>query len=63
VNDLLPQNSSIILVAALGINENGKIVAIGTRHQGRSMSTLMHTDDEAHSGALHVYLLTPESSR
>ena len=54
-----PPGPSIILVAALGINEHGQIVAIGTKHQGRSSDTLMHPDDETHSGPLHVYLLTP----
>jgi len=58
LNTLIPGNSRLVLTSALGINDLGQIVAIGTVNADSGHSVDL---DDPHHAALHthVFVLTP----
>jgi probable HAF family extracellular repeat protein len=57
LNALIAANSGAVLTSAIGINDNGQIVAIGAA--APDTAHLVELDDPHHAGATHVFLLTP----
>src|SRR5207253_7387959 len=58
LNSRIPSGSGMVLTSALGINERGQIVAIGTPHS--SASHRVELDDPHLAGvSIHVFVLTP----
>jgi hypothetical protein len=48
-----------ILTGAFSINDAGQIVAFGVSNPSLNKNRQARMDDHLHSGATHVYLLTP----
>jgi len=60
LNDLVPDLPvGTILTGAFSINDNGQIVAFGVSNPNLNKNRQARMDDHLHSGATHVYLLTP----
>jgi hypothetical protein len=60
LNDLVPDLPvGTILTGAFSINDDGQIVAFGVSNPSLNKNRQARTDDHLHSGATHVYLLTP----
>ena len=60
LNDLVPDLPvGTILTGAFSINDNGQIVAFGVSNPSLNKNRQARMDDHLHSGATHVYLLTP----
>jgi probable HAF family extracellular repeat protein len=58
LNTLIPSSSGVVLTSATGINNAGRIVAIGVATTDRSGP--VDTDDtHMHAGPIHAYILTP----
>jgi probable HAF family extracellular repeat protein len=58
LNSLIPANSGVVLTAAIGINDNGRIVAIGIKTTDRS-GPVDSDDTHLHAGATHSFILSP----
>jgi probable HAF family extracellular repeat protein len=56
LNDLLSARPDLMLTQALGISENGSILAVGAYMNTASISDM---DDQHHAGAVHSFLLIP----
>ena len=62
LNDLVPDLPvGTILTGAFSINDKGQIVAFGVSNPSLNKNRQARMDDHLHSGATHVYLLTPQS--
>jgi probable HAF family extracellular repeat protein len=63
LNDLVPDLPvGTLLTGAFSINDQGQIVAFGVNNPSLNKNRLARMDDHLHSGATHVYLLTPQST-
>jgi probable HAF family extracellular repeat protein len=63
LNDLVPDLAvGTILTEAFSINDQGQIVAFGVSNPSLNKNRQARMDDHLHSGATHVYLLTPQST-
>lgn len=58
LNTLIPTDSGVILTSAIGINNAGRILAIGAVTIDRSQP-LNLDDTHHHAGPIHAFLLTP----
>jgi hypothetical protein len=58
LNNLIPSNSGVVLTSALGINNNGRIVAIGIKTTDRS-GPVDSDDTHLHAGPTHGFILKP----
>lgn len=59
LNTLVPNSSNLILIAAVGINQRGEIVAIGSRHHDLANDRETFLDEDPHAGNTRVYVLKP----
>ena len=61
LNDLVPTGSGVVLTMALGINDQGQIIAIGVNSPTTDANHQMDQDeaDDAHGADIHAFLLTP----
>jgi hypothetical protein len=48
-----------VLTGAVAINNNGQILAVGSRHHDLANDREANMDNDHHSGATRAYLLTP----
>ena len=59
LNSLIPANSGVVLTTAIGINNNGRIVAIGVKTTDRS-GPVDSDDTHLHAGPTHGFILLPQ---
>jgi probable HAF family extracellular repeat protein len=63
INSLIPSTHDVLLVQGLHINNRGQILAVGSVHHDLTHDRQANLDDESHAGPMHLFLLTPVSSR
>src|SRR3954463_145994 len=59
LNTLIPSSSNLVLTGAVAINNNGQILAVGSRQHDLANDREANMDNDHHSGATRAYLLTP----
>ena len=59
LNTLIPSTSNLVLTGAVAINNNGQILAVGSRQHDLANDREANMDNDHHSGATRAYLLTP----
>jgi len=60
LNSLLPNDSNLVLTVAVAINEQGQILALGSRHHDLVADRNAKMDMHTHAGATRAFLLTPQ---
>ena len=60
LNTLIPNNSNLVLMVAVGINDKGQILALGSANHNLTTDKAAHMDLHLHAGATRAYLLTPQ---
>ena len=60
LNTLIPNNSDLVLMVAVGLNDQGQILALGSRHHNLANEMNAKMDMHAHAGATRAFLLTPQ---
>ena len=59
LNTVIPSTSGVLLTTALGINDAGRIVAIGSINHDNANDRSADLDDAHHAGPVHAFLLMP----
>jgi probable HAF family extracellular repeat protein len=60
LNTLIPNNSNIVLTVAVAINDQGQILALGSRNHDLATDKNAKMDMHTHAGATRAFLLTPQ---
>jgi probable HAF family extracellular repeat protein len=60
LNTLIPNNSNLVLTVAVAINDQGQILALGSRNHDLASDRNAKMDMHTHAGATRAFLLTPQ---
>lgn len=60
LNTLIPNNSNLVLMVAVAINDKGQILALGSLQHNLVSDKTAHMDMHLHAGATRAFLLTPQ---
>ncbi|HTK94539.1 MAG TPA: hypothetical protein VL382_02780, partial [Terriglobales bacterium] len=60
LNTLIPNDANLVLMVAVAINEQGQILALGSRGHNLVTDPKATMDTHAHAGATQAFLLTPQ---